>query len=366
MKVTIINCFDVYDRRVELLQGALCAEEHQVSVLIPNFRHVQKCMRTHCPEGFEMLPAKPYYGKFSPARIRSHIRFSKDAVVRARSLEPDLLWVLAPPNSLVKEAAQYKRQRPEMKLILDFMDLWPESLPFPGFSATPFGRIWQGVRDKYVDAADSVVTERSQYWPVLQKSCDRKKLHTLFVPRNPGFRYLEGRPPADRIALCFLGRVNRDVDFQAMGRLLRGLEQPVELHVIGGGDREAQLRQTAEEAGAQVIFHGKLYGLREKQRIFDRCHFGLNLLKKTGEPGLAMKSADYLEASLPVINNVGGETWKFIERHPVGVNYDGKGKITASKLLALQSRREQIQALYYAYFAGRVFSLSLQKIIRSC
>ena len=181
MKVTIINCFDVYDRRVELLQGALCAEEHQVSVLIPNFRHVQKCMRTHCPEGVEMLPAKPYYGKFSPARIRSHIRFSKDAVVRARSLEPDLLWVLAPPNSLVKEAALYKRQRPEMKLILDFMDLWPESLPFPGFSATPFGRIWQGVRDKYVDAADSVVTERSQYWPVLQKSCDRKKLHTIAV-----------------------------------------------------------------------------------------------------------------------------------------------------------------------------------------
>lgn len=363
MRVTIINCFDVYDRRVELLQGTLRAEGHQVSVLIPNFRHVQKCVRTHCPEGFEMLPAARYYGKFSPARIRSHIRFSRDALLRARSLEPDLLWVLVPPNSLVKEAAQYKRQRPEMKLVLDIMDLWPESLSMPGFSATPFGRAWRGVRDKYVDAADRVVTERSQYWAALQKSCERKKLHTLFVPRDPGFRNLEGRPPADRIALCFLGRVNRDVDLQALGRLLQGLERPAELHVIGDGDREAQLRRTAEEAGAQVIFHGRLYGLREKQRIFDRCHFGLNLLKKEG--GLAMKSVEYLEASLPVINNVRGEMWDFIEQHPVGVNYDGKGTLTASKLLALQSRREQIQALYYACFAERVFSLSLQKIIRS-
>jgi len=35
-------------------------------------------------------------------------------------------------------------------------------------------------------------------------------------------------------------------------------------------------------------------------------------------------------------------------------------------LLAPECTWEQIQALYYAYFAGRVFSLSLQKIIRSC
>lgn len=363
MKVTIVNCFDVYDRRVELLQGALQKEGHQVSVLIPNFRHLQKCVRTQCPEGFEMLPAMPYYGKFSPARIRSHVLFSRDALLRVRNLAPDLLWVLVPPNSLVKEAALYKRQRPELRLVLDVLDIWPESMPVPGFSGTPFGRFWRGLRDNYADAADIVVTERSQYWRVLQKHCDRKKLHTLFVPRDPGFRYLEGHPPQDRIALCFLGRVNGDVDYRAIGRLIRGLERPVELHVIGDGEEELRLRQTAEEAGAQVTFHGRLYGLREKQRIFDHCHFGLNLLKDGG--GLTMKSADYLEASLPVINNVRGETWDFIERHSVGVNYDGETGITAAKLLALQSRREQIQALYYACFAEQVFSLSLQKIIGS-
>lgn len=363
MNVTIVNCFDVYDHRVELLQSSLQADGHQVSVLIPNFRHMQKCRRTHSPEGFEMLPVKPYYRKFSAARIRSHVRFAKDALARTRDLEPDLLWVLAPPNALVREAASYKRQRPEMKLVLDFMDLWPESMPVPGFGVTPPGRLWRSMRDDYVDAADTVVTEYSQYRAVLQKCCDPKKLHTLFLPRDFALRRLEERPPADRIVLCFLGEINRNVDFQAMGALLQRLDWPVELHVIGGGDQEPLMRETAESAGAVVTFHGRIYTPAKKREIFDRCHVGLNLLRNAPSSGLALKSAEYLEASLPVINNVRGDTWNFIERYPVGLNCGEDAEITTSKLLALQSRREQIQALYNTYFAERVFSLNLRDII---
>lgn len=363
MNVTIISCFDVYDNRVELLRKSLCTWGHRVTVLIPNFRHMQKCTRGHCPEGFEMLRAAPYYSKFSPARIRSHIIFSRDALERARSLRPDMLWVLAPPNSLVKEAARYKKQRPEMRLVLDFLDLWPESMPVPGFGATPFGLAWRGLRDHYVDVADTVVAECGQYWTVLRKCCDERKLHTLCIPRNPGFRCLGERPPADRIALCFLGRVNQDVDIQAIGTLIRKLDRPVELHVIGGGEQEPQLRQTAESAGAAVIFHGRVYGQREKEKIFDRCHFGLNLLRDAERAGLTMKSTDYLRASLPVINNIRGDMWEFIEEHPVGINYEEGMGITVSRLLGLQIRREQIRALYDTYFAERTFSANLQKII---
>ena len=75
MNVTIISCFDVYDNRVELLRKSFCAWGYQVTVLIPNFRHMEKCTRGQCPEGFEMLPVVPYYSKFSPARIWSHLLF---------------------------------------------------------------------------------------------------------------------------------------------------------------------------------------------------------------------------------------------------------------------------------------------------
>lgn len=365
MKVTIVNCFDVYDLRAELLQKSFCAAGHKVLVLIPNFRHTQKCGRTHCPESFEMLPTVPYYSKFSLVRIRSHTRFAKDALTRARELRPDLLWVLVPPNALVKEAALYKRQRPEMKLVLDFLDLWPESMPVPAFGATPFGHYWCSLRDHYVNEADIAITETRRYWATLQRNCDRKKLYTLFVPRKYEFRILEEHPPKDRIALCFLGQVNQDVDIQAIGSLLQKLKYPVELHVIGDGDQESLLRQTAESAGASVKFYGWIYEPEKKRKIFDRCHVGLNLLKGGTTSGLTMKSVDYLEASLPVINNVRRDTWRFMELHPVGLNYDESVNMTAAKLLALQSRREQIQAIYRTYFAESVFSANLQKIMRS-
>jgi len=365
MNVTIISSFDVNDHRVELLQNGLSVEGHQVSVLLPDFRHSQKYRRANAPRGAELLPAKPYYHNFSLSRIRSHVRFSEDAMARARALHPDVLWVLVPPNSLVKAAARYKKERPELKLVLDVMDLWPETMPVAGFSHTPPGWIWRNLRDRYLDRADVVVTESGGYWKTLQKSCDRRKLYTLYTTRDMQLRRLNGRPPADRIALCLLGRLDQYVDFPAVGRLVRECGYPVDLHVIGEGEESSKLRQTAESAGANVIFHGEVYSTEKKWSIFDRCHCGLNLLKAELSPERALKSEDYLKASMPVINNVRGAMWDFVERYPVGLNYDGGTTITGVKLLALQSRREQIQALYDTYFAEKIFAIKLRDIIQA-
>jgi len=139
MNVTIISSFNVNDHRVELLQDGLSREGHRVTVLLLDFRHTQKCRRTNGPKGAELLPARPYYHNFSLGRIRSHIRFSEDAMARVGELHPDVLWVLVPPNSLIKAAALCKEQRPELKLVQDVIDLWPETMPVAGFSHTPPG-----------------------------------------------------------------------------------------------------------------------------------------------------------------------------------------------------------------------------------
>lgn len=364
MKITIISCFDVNDHRVNLLYKVLENDGHQVSVLIPDFLHIPKCRRTNCPEKMEMLPARPYYSNFSLSRIRSHIQFSKDAISRAGALKPDLLWVLVPPNSLVKDAALYKKQHPETKLVLDFTDLWPEAMPLAGFSHTPPGRVWRSLRDRHMGAADIIVAEHGSYWKTLQKNCGRKKLHTLYISRTLKLRRPAERPPSDRISLCLLGEIDQNLDFGAICRLIQDLRYPVELHVIGGGSEESLLRRTAEQAGAAVFFHGNIYSSGKKRAIFDRCHCGLNLLTRGPHSGLTMKSADYFCASLPVINNVPGDTWEFIDRHPVGLNYGGTAAISAPKLLALQCRREQIRALYDTYFAEKVFSDNLRAIIQ--
>ena len=137
MNITIVNCFDTYEHRVELLKRTLEAEGHRVTVVTANFRHMKKCLRTECPPGFELVKTRPYYRNLSVARMRSHDAFAKDAIACAAGKDPDLLWVLVPPNSLVKRAALYKKKNPDKKLVLDFIDMWPESMPMTRFKNLP-------------------------------------------------------------------------------------------------------------------------------------------------------------------------------------------------------------------------------------
>ncbi len=38
--------------------------------------------------------------------------------------------------------------------------------------------------------------------------------------------------------------------------------------------------------------------------------------------GLTMKSVDYLEFGLPVINNIRGDTWEAVKKYRIGINYN--------------------------------------------
>lgn len=58
------------------------------------------------------------------------------------------------------------------------------------------------------------------------------------------------------------------------------------LHIIGDGESREEFYPKLERAGAEVLYHGKIYDAREKQAIFDQCYFGLNIMKETVSIGL--------------------------------------------------------------------------------
>lgn len=67
-------------------------------------------------------------------------------------------------------------------------------------------------------------------------------------------------------------------------------------------------------------YHSKLYDAAEKQLIFDQCHFGLNIMKKDVCVGLTMKSIDYFQHGLPIINNIQADTAEIVELYKIGFN----------------------------------------------
>lgn len=321
-KVCIVNCFDTYEHRVDLLYNYFKKNNYDVKVYTSNYRHIEKVYRTDKKDGYIFMNAKAYKKNMSPARLISHSKLSKDITKKIIGEKPDLLWALVPPNSFVKDLAKYKIQNSNIKLIFDLIDMWPETMPISKFKNLPPFTFWRNLRNKYLKYADYIVTECDLYKTILPKDILDNKIQTIYLAREIKEIKSNLKLPQDKIALCYLGSINNIIDIPEIKRIVINLRKikPVELHIIGDGEKREELISECKNAGAEVIFHGKIYNSDEKQKIFDSCHYGLNIMKKSVFVGLTMKSMDYFEAGIPIINNIKGDTWDFVDNKKIGIN----------------------------------------------
>ena len=152
MNVFIINSADTYEHRVDLLYNFFKKQGNHVTVLASDFRHIAKERRMEPKEGYKFFTAEPYYRNLSMQRIMSYKHLSEDIFryVGEHIQEVDLLWVLVPPNSFVKDAAKIKKQYPRIQLVLDIIDMWPETLPVGNLKDCYPIKFWGRLRDEYI------------------------------------------------------------------------------------------------------------------------------------------------------------------------------------------------------------------------
>lgn len=361
----MINCFDTWEHRVDLLLKILTEEGHDVQVLMSDYCHIKKTRRRERKENYRFFTAKPYQRNLSAGRLYSHMQLSRDIFgwVEEHEKEIELLWVLAPPNSFVKDAGVIRQKYVHIRLIIDLMDLWPEAMPFGTVERLPVFRAWRMLRDQNLRYADMVVTECSLYRHVLGERLRGMKTATLYLAREDKGYEPEWNLPEDRTALCHLGSINHITDIAAIEKIIREIsrKKPVVFHIIGDGERRVQLIDAAEAAGAEVVYHGLVYDRGEKKKIFDSCHYGLNIMKASVCVGLTMKSMDYFEFGLPVINNIKGDTWAIIEKYQCGVNLRGG----AMKLPVNVNREERRSArlFFERYLTEAVLKEKVKKIM---
>ena len=342
MNIVIVNCFDTYEHRVELLHDAFIKKGHKVKVLTSNFRHFEKTVRREQKVDYMFFNAEPYNKNLSYQRLHSHIKLSKAifSYLEKHADKVDILWVLVPPNSFVKDAASFKRNHKNVKLIFDLIDLWPETMPIGSVkNIFPFS-IWRNYRDKNIRYADVVVTECALYQERLKRILKGIKKEVLYLARPlvPYEPHLE--LPNNKINLCYLGSINNIIDIDAIERIIIEIQKykPVELHIVGDGEKRNELIRTIKNVGATVVFHGKVYDRTEKQRIFDSCQYGLNIMKKSVCVGLTMKSMDYMEFGVPMINNIQGDTWKIVDKYKIGYNVLDKLELNNDIMMRVRSR----------------------------
>lgn len=367
MKVVIVNCFDTYEDRVDLVHEFFKAQGYDVTVIQSDFRHFNKEHREEYKEGFIFVKSNSYYKNLSVARLYSHYKYASNAFKVVEEIKPDLLYTFVPPNSLAKFAAKYKRRNKDAKLIFDLIDLWPETMPIGKVKNFPPFTFWGAMRDKSLKYADIVITECNLYQTILGHSLIGVKSETVYLAKKDINVVSIPQLSDEEIHLAYLGSINNIIDIPKIKEIIEIIREvkPVTLHVIGDGESKQELIDEAIAGGATVVYHGKVYDPQEKQDIFDKCHFGLNIMKESVCVGLTMKSIDYFQHELPIINNIPADTAEIVEKFGVGVNIvDGniRKKIVETNHLI---QRFNCYKLFSDYFSINSFDNRLIKIISS-
>lgn len=374
-KAVCISCTHHYTERMAPILATLRAAGYECTYITSDYNHYTKSHYeiTDLPN-CEQLPTLAYKKNISPQRMLSHMRFAKDVMARTEQLQPDLVYAELPPNSLCREAAKYKKRHPEVKLIFDLFDLWPESFPNHGAKSLlrlPF-RIWGELRNKNLHKGDLVLTECDLYREKLAPYLQNTRQQTLYLCKSGATTGTAKRlPEQEAIHLCYLGFINNLIDIPTISALLGQVQKlrPVVLHIIGDGETREDFIAAAEAVGVRTEFYGKVYDAAQKQAIFDKCSFGLNIMKDSVCVGLTLKSLDYFGGALPILNSIQADTWNLVEGRGVGINIDRDDlAATAAKIAAItpdaqQKMGEQTLQMFEELFTQAVFQETLLSVL---
>ena len=347
-KAVCVSCFQNYENRLELVEQYLHGKGYDCTYITSNFDHIRKRHFASSIANTIQIPTHSYHKNLSFARLFSHYQFSKNAKTHLQSCQPDLLYVMLPPNSLGRVAAKFKKQHPDTKLIFDIYDMWPETFPntkLKWLLKLPF-TFWARLRNKSLSSADIVFTECNLYRKVLAKHLADKRTAVLPLSR-PEATVTAATPVADNqsLHLCYLGSINNIIDISTISSLIGNLQaqRPVVLHIIGTGESKDTFIDAVTATGAQVKDHGKIYDPELRQTIFNECHFGLNIMRDSVCVGLTMKSLDYFAGGLPILNAIPADTWELVAEKRMGFNVDRNNlKQTAEAILA-QTPEENLE-----------------------
>ncbi len=368
-KTALICISDLYLTRGLQLRDYYLSRNDEVRLLTIDFSHRDKKPITNPPEGVTLLHHRPYQKNLSWQRLLGHYEFARACRKDLEEWKPNRIHCLVPANSLARQMGLYKKAHPEVQLIFDLNDLWPESLPIHGFEKTPPARIWRHLRNEWLPEADLVFAECGLFAQTIEQQTGIQAKKLYWSADLPDL-HIDPHPDPEIFSLCYLGSVNNIIDLDWLESLLRALSaiRPVTLHLMASGEKKPELMERAGKY-ATVIDHGLVYEPQARQDIFDLCHYGLNIMKDNVRIGLSMKSIDYLAGGLPLINSLHGDIEEWIDQYDCGINIDRQSPSkTAANIEAIspekhQQMRQAARTVYEEWLSKKVFERTLDQAL---
>lgn len=323
MNVVCVSCFDYYETRMRGLIEYFKNKGYDVKYLITDFNHFSKSSYEADYGCSKQLHVIPYSKNISPQRLISHYIFSKKVLEEIKKTNPEVIYCVVPPNSLVKCLGKYRRTHNNCKLVFDVYDAWPESFPIKktNFLVEMAFKCWANLRDKYIHNADLLVSVSKSVKSDLEEKFGietKVLLPTISLNALPDYDF----DISDKISFLYLGHVNYITDTELGTKILTGVarNKKVELHIIGEGQNKDMWVNTLTKAGVNVVCHGVVFDDEEKRKIFSQCNMGLNIPRAEINSSMALKSVEYMRYGLPFVNSGIGDNGEIVRLYNTGLN----------------------------------------------
>ncbi|HOI84455.1 MAG TPA: hypothetical protein PLP48_00130 [Acholeplasmataceae bacterium] len=327
MRAVIVTSFDTYYQRISVIEHVLKIKNIEYQTYISDFSHVYK--KKINPNGNrKCIKTFSYRKSISVRRFFSHYLFAQSINKILKSEEYDLLYIIVPPNSLLKPAINLKNKGKIKKVIIDVQDLWPESFPLKSRFFDFLFSILIRRRNAYLAKSDFIITECNLYKEHLN-ILNKVSTQTVYLAKNHDVKMLPKKiEDIRKINFIYLGSINNIIDIDLITNSISKINTVIscKLIIVGDGENRLKFIESLKSRNIEFDFIGYLFDKKKLDELFKKSHFGINMYKTHLKIGLTMKSVDYFYQSLPILNNIPGDTWSLIEHYDCGFNVNN-GKI---------------------------------------
>ena len=374
VKALLVSCYGFhYDIRFKYVRSILEEGGFQVKLAFSNFDHLEKQYVSYKDANVIEIQVPSYRKNISIKRLYSHVMFSRKLKKVLTLEKPDLIIADIPPNTIGRSVAWYKEQNEKCKVILDILDLWPESFSPSKVLTVPFW-FWKRIRTSSLPKADYVTLGCDYYNRFLAESLKEEKHSTLYLCKPPLEKRLELSYPEEVLSFCYLGSMNNIINISNIVRMLKdvGKKRKVKLTLIGDGERREYFIEQLKANGIDVNYLGLIFDETLKNDALKKCHFGINMYNDNVIIGLTMKSLDYFRVGLPTINMNIYDTGILVKKYQSGFELSKEhwnekiDEIVNVQKDEWEKLHENTLRMFQEQFSVAVFEKNFNKVLERC
>ncbi|QBY03123.1 hypothetical protein E2K93_01505 [Thalassotalea sp. HSM 43] len=208
------------------------------------------------------------------------------------------------------------------KIVVDIVDFWPDSLPFPKTLKSigaPVFFIWRYINKYSIQRCPKVMSLSSVF---LKESGRENTGQQILLGAKPQFKNVV-QLSSKKLRILYIGNIGALYDFDTLIDAIKESKLSIHIDFVGSGDLEFNLREKLKTNNISHNFHGVIYNENELINIVAKSDVGFNGFRDT-TASLSYKSVLYMSYGLPIINSMSGDLYDFVELNNLGFNYESE------------------------------------------